>query len=129
MTGISFSVFVLSIKLTKLCLALHYKYNTRILPTSKREIKKNQYIIIFIFGKKLLRACIYCLQKPNSNKVFLSYLILLELRNNHVTNRLAFVCTSLIYLNEDRNDIYFVYMMHYFIFHCHFNAFLFIFCM
>jgi uncharacterized secreted protein with C-terminal beta-propeller domain len=100
MTGISFSVFVLSIKLTKLCLALHYKYNTRILPTSKREIKKNQYIII-----------------------------LLELRNNHVTNRLAFVCTSLIYLNEDRNDIYFVYMMHYFIFHCHFNAFLFIFCM
>jgi hypothetical protein len=29
-----------------------------------------------IFGKKLPRACVYCLQKPNSNKVFLSYLIL-----------------------------------------------------
>ena len=34
-------------------------------------------VLLCIFGKKLLRACVYCLQKPNSNKVFLSYLILL----------------------------------------------------
>ena len=33
-------------------------------------------VLLCIFGKKLLRACVYCLQKPNSNKVFLSYLIL-----------------------------------------------------
>ena len=31
-------------------------------------------VLLCIFGKKLLRACVYCLQKPNSNKVFLSYL-------------------------------------------------------
>ena len=30
-------------------------------------------VLLCIFGKKLLRACVYCLQKPNSNKVFLSY--------------------------------------------------------
>ena len=33
-------------------------------------------VLLCIFGKKLLRACVYYLQKPNSNKVFLSYLIL-----------------------------------------------------
>ena len=39
-------------------------------------------VLLCIFGKKLLRACVYCLQKPNSNKVFLSYLILSYLTSN-----------------------------------------------
>ena len=53
-------------------------------------------VLLCIFGKKLLRACVYCLQKPNSNKVFLSYLILLQgdnsLKSVERFDHLMFVC-------------------------------------
>ena len=48
-------------------------------------------VLLCIFGKKLLRACVYCLQKPNSNKVFLSYL-----------KDMSKIVTKHKYLNFDR---------------------------
>ena len=40
---------------------------------NKQYLSRSDRTFVAIFGKKLLRACVYCLQKPNSNKVFLSY--------------------------------------------------------
>ena len=55
-------------------------------------------VLLCIFGKKLLRACVYCLQKPNSNKVFLSYLIL---SYSALTHRRSWhgLCSNFLFTN------------------------------
>ena len=61
-------------------------------------------VLLCIFGKKLLRACVYCLQKPNSNKVFLSYYLPITTSYTMISTDVSIVVLYVLELSCDYRE-------------------------